>query len=316
MNNLILFLICISFLSCLRPENIQLNSPVGGDFTIPTTNGFFNTETHRGKVLFIFFGFTHCPQICPKTLSQLNLMTKMLSDLDKEKVEILFITVDVKRDNLDVLKKRLAPYAKNFIGAVDSEERLRNLMAKFGASYTVYTGNDPDDIAIDHTSEIFIINEKGIWVNSLKYDSTSEELLAAYKSANRMPPIYANERQNRVIEVIGENRECDLSKSTCTLEGYQVSLSPLPITANKNFTIKVVAPENKSNPIEIDFEGVEQNMGHIRPQLMRTESQTFSGNFYIPSCELPQMQWRAHLILQTPHGPKAMKFYFKSTGQP
>jgi hypothetical protein len=179
----------------------------------------------------------------------------MLSEKEQEKVEIVFISVDVKRDTLEVMKERLAHYSKNFIGGVHSEEKLRNLMAKFGASYTVYAGKDPDDVAIDHTSEVIIINEKGTWVNSLKYDSTPDELFAAYKS------------------------------------------------------------DNLSKPIEVDFEGIEQNMGYIRPKLMLSDSLTYKGHFYIPSCELPQMQWRARLILQTPKGQKGMNFYFKSSSE-
>lgn len=315
MNKLFLILISLCVISCHKTENIQLNAPMGGDFMIPTTKGFFNSEDHRGKVLFLFFGFTHCPQVCPKTLSHLNLMTKMLSDKEQEKVEIVFISVDVKRDTLEVMKNRLAPYSKNFFGGVHSEEKLRNLMAKFGASYTVYSGNDPDDVAIDHTSEVIIINEKGTWVNSLKYDSTPDELLAGYKSANRMSPIYAKHRQNRVIEILAENKECDLSKTACKLDGYEVSLSPLPIIANQNFTVKVSTTDNQSKPIEVDFEGIDQNMGYIRPALSLTESLAYKGHFYIPSCEVPLMQWRARLILQTPQGPKGMNFYFKSSNE-
>lgn len=297
-------------MSCQKNETVQLNTPMGGDFSLPTTKGVFFSENHRGKVIFLFFGFTHCPQICPKTLSQLNLMAKRIPKSERDKVEILFVSVDTKRDNLDVLEKRLSSYSNMFKGASTTEVKLREMMAKFGATYTVYQGKDPDDLAIDHTSDIFVINDKGTWVNSLKYDSTSDELLAAYKSANQMSPVYAKHRQNRTIEVFGDNKECDLSKSVCKIDHYEVSLSPLPIVANKNYTVKVVSHENQAEPMEVDFEGIEQNMGYIRPKLMRTDSQTFSGNFYIPTCELPQMQWRARLILKS---TKAMNFYFMSS---
>jgi protein SCO1/2 len=313
MNKCLLFLILIILISCQGKETFKLKGPTGGDFSIPTTKGVFKTQDHRNKVLFVFFGFTHCPQVCPKTLSSLHRMTKLLADKEKDKVEILFITVDSKRDTMDVLKKRMKDYSDSFYGAVDSEENLKKIMAQFGASYTIYGSKNPDDMIIDHTTDIFLINEKGEWVRSLKYDSTPEELLANFKSVNKMSPVYAKHRQNRTIDVLAENRECDLGKNPCRLNNYEISLSPLPVTAEKDFTVTVKTLSSQAFiPIEVDLEGVEQNMGYMRPKLASTGFQTFTGHFYIPSCDLPDMHWQARLILGTPEGPKSLNFYFKS----
>lgn len=313
MKKLVVLLLSLLTFACQKKQTFELSSPTGGDFSIQTTKGIYSTRVHRGKVLFLFFGFTHCPQICPKTLSQLNLMTKKLTAEEKEKVQILFVSVDVERDTLEVLKNRLSHYSSNFYGGVDTEENLNTLMAKFGATYAVYRGKTPEETAIDHTTEIFVINDKGVWVNSLKYDSTAEEILDAYKSANKMSPIYAKHRQNRTIEVIDENKKCDLSKTSCKLGDYEVSISPLPITTEKNYTVKVklLNPE-VTVPSELDLQGFEINMGYIRPKLIETEPNIYSGKFYIPSCELPEMLWRARLILETPKGNKSLNFYLRS----
>jgi protein SCO1/2 len=90
-------------------------------------------------------------------------MTKKLTPEEKEKVHVLFVSVDVERDSLDVLKNRLSHYSSNFYGGVDTEENLNTLMGKFGATYSVYRGKTPDETAIDHTTEIFVINDKNGW---------------------------------------------------------------------------------------------------------------------------------------------------------
>ena len=299
--------------SCQNNQIIELKNPQGGDFSIASTRGIYTTKLHRDKIIFVFFGFTHCPQICPMTLSSLHRMTKLLPEKEREKVEVLFISVDPARDTMAVLKERMKNYSDSFYAGVDTEENLVNLMNKFGASYKVYRGADPSDVIIDHTTDIFLLNGKGEWVKSLKFDSTPEELLRAFQAADSMAPVYAHKLKSRSIEVLEENTNCDLSKGPCQLGDYELSLSPLPIEASKTYSIKVKAlTQNAATPTEIDFEGMEQNMGYIRPALTPQDKQTFSASFYIPSCDLPRMNWRAKLILGPSEKPKALIFHFSS----
>jgi protein SCO1/2 len=312
-NKFLAILSLLIFLSCQKNKILELSHPQGGDFSIATTKGIYTTKFHRNKIIFVFFGFTHCPKICPMTLSSLHRMTKLLSEKERENVEVLFISVDPARDTMPVLTERMKNYSERFFAGVDTEENLVNLMNKFGASYKVYRGEDPDDIAIDHTTDIFLINGKGEWVKSIKFDSTPEELLMAYKAADQMSSMNAKKHKTRKIEVIGENTQCDVALKPCQLGEYELSLSPLPIVAAKTYTVTVKAlTKNVANPTEIDFEGLEQNMGYIRPILEQQEDQTYKASFYIPSCDLPRMNWKAKLILGPSEAPKALIFHFSS----
>lgn len=305
MNKLIFFLFLFTLVNCNRQE-------FPSHFSVPTTDGVFKTEDQRGKNIFLFFGFTQCPHVCPTTLSNLHRFVKALPESDQRMVEVIFVSVDYDRDDMDTLKKRLETFPKNFHAGMDNPANLNKLLDKFGASYNVIRGKDPSDIIIDHTALIFMLNKKGEWVDSLKYDATPEELRAAFDASDTKIPVSPSHRQNRVIEVLGENTQCDLAKSPCELAGYKVSLGPFPITSEKEFTVTVETDSPSGDPLEVDFEGIDKNMGFIRPKLTQVKSKTFTGKFEIPVCELPQMKWRARLILKTSSGPKSLIFHFNS----
>ena len=297
---------------CQKRPSVLLSAPTGGDFSIASTKGHFRTTDYRGKTIFLFFGFTQCPHICPTTLGRLNRFVKILPEAQRQNVEVLFVSVDVKRDSLVTLKERLKGFPVNFQGAIDTEPNLKKLLAQFGGSYRVIQGKDPSDIIIDHTALIFMINKKGEWVNSFKHDTSPEELLAAYQSVDTMTPVHSQQRQNQSVEVMAENVNCNLAQTPCQLEGVEVSIGPYPITSEKSFKVNVSTKSSLGIPFEIDFQGIESNMGYIRPRLSKTSDNTYSGEFYIPFCDESQMRWKAALILDTKEGPKSLLFYFHS----
>jgi protein SCO1/2 len=297
---------------CQKRPSVLLSAPTGGDFSIASTKGNFKTTDYRGKTIFLFFGFTQCPHICPTTLGRLNRFVKILPEAQRQNVEVIFVSVDVKRDSLETLKKRLTGFPVNFQGAIDTEPNLKKLLAQFGGFYRVIQGKDPSDIIIDHTALIFMINKKGEWVNSFKHDTSPEDLLAAYQSVGSMPSVYSQHQPNQSVEVMAENVNCNLAQTPCQLEGVEVSIGPYPITSEKSFKVNVSTKSSLAIPLEIDFQGIESNMGYIRPRLSKTSDNTYSGEFYIPFCDESQMRWKAALILQTKEGPKSLVFHFNS----
>lgn len=307
---LIIFLLIIA--GCQK-NTIELITPSGGDFAIETTQGRFHTLAHQGKVLFLFFGFTHCPEVCPTTLSRLNKMVLSLSKEEQSKIEILFISVDTKRDSINHLKKFFENYPKNFYAGHATESELKTIMGKFGATFRIFSGETPDNMIIDHTSDIFVINEKGEWVHSLKFDTSVEELIEVSKNVSKLSPTFAQKRREKKVELLDENNSCDLSKTPCKVLDYEVSLSPLPIVPEKDFNVyvKLLNPL-KSPPLELDFEGVTLNMGYIRPKLYQVRDNLYRGEFYIPACEVQEMDWKVRLIVETTKGKKAIGYYMKS----
>ncbi len=80
----------------------------------------------------------------------------------------------------------------------------------------------------------------------------------------------------------------------------------------KNFKVNVSTKSSLGIPLEIDFQGVQSNMGYIRPRLSKSSDITYSGKFQIPFCEESQELWKAALIVETKERPKSLLFYFHS----
>ena len=303
----------------ISKSNITLESPTGGYFSIPSTKGLFNLENQKGLITFIFFGFTKCPDICPLTLTNLNQMYLSLNQDEQKKIKILFISVDNERDNLVSLEEYLSKINSDFVGATTNDESINKILKLYGARYTKLKNEVTKEIYIDHTSQVFVINSRGEWADTLKYNSSKEEFLDAYKTADNKTLAVAAEKKSRIIPVLKENLNCDLSETDCRVMTFDnniiaMSLSPKPIESEKDLQVKVSLTSDFYTPIEVDFEGLELNMGLIRPKLkLDAKHNFFLGEFYLPICEINEMTWIARLIVKDKNNQLgAFKFKFKT----
>ena len=131
------------------------------DFTLTNQDGEKVTlRDFKGKVVFMFFGYTHCPDICPVTLSTLNNVTKELGN-DGDKVRVIFVTVDPERDTQAELKKYVTFFNKDFIGLTGTPEEIKNVSDSYHAFYIKEeTGSEPGYL-MGHTSSVYLINPDG-----------------------------------------------------------------------------------------------------------------------------------------------------------
>jgi protein SCO1/2 len=122
----------------------------------------------RGKVVLLFFGFTHCPDVCPNTLSTIQTVLGQLGER-ASLVQPIFISVDPKRDKPEVLKSYLQYFGNNFIGLTGTTEEIDKVIKQFQGFYS-YEGNITEDhYNVDHTSNLYIINTNGIVSNIIPY---------------------------------------------------------------------------------------------------------------------------------------------------
>jgi cytochrome oxidase Cu insertion factor (SCO1/SenC/PrrC family) len=303
----ILFLVLVS---CFKVERLS-ETPQGGDFIVQTQNGSYSSLNQRNKVIFLFFGFLRCPQVCPHVFKELKKFVELLSPDDRKNVSILFITID-KRDSWEDLKNRIQSFPEVFNVAKPTTQELSKVMSQFGAIVKEYPGTDPADIAFDHTSSIFVINQKGFWVETMPYQSNANQILQSYLSAKDKKPIYLNRRTPRKIITLGSFPKCDLSIKKCKLDNFEMEITPRPITPEKEYQIIVRGSSDKGVPFEVDINGLDINMGLIRPKLELISPNTYQGKFYIPLCETPQMKWQAQLRLKSDNFYNALNFYFNT----
>lgn len=149
--------------------NTRGRPSLGGPFVLVNTEGEVVSQADfLGKWQFFYFGFVHCPEICP---IELNRMTKVV-DMVKEKrpkdtLQPLFVSCDVKRDNLAAIKEYLSIFHKDFIGLVGTPSQVNTTCKSYRIYYSLPDdeGAESGDYLIDHSIAIFLFDPQGRFVD-------------------------------------------------------------------------------------------------------------------------------------------------------
>ena len=124
-------------------------------------NEVFNETTLRQRWSFLFFGYTHCPDVCPTTLSVLNSVAQQLQDVDAD-VRFVFISVDPERDTPEKLARFVSYFNKNFIGVTGSEEQIEQFTRELGIMHMrVAAEENATAYLVDHTASVLLIDPDG-----------------------------------------------------------------------------------------------------------------------------------------------------------
>ena len=114
----------------------------------------------RGKVVVLFFGYTHCPDVCPTTLAELSKVMKVLGP-DADRVQVLFVTVDPERDTPAVLARYVAAFDPRFLGLYGDAAATRGAAKEFKVFYEKHQGTVPGEYSMDHSAGTYVIDSKG-----------------------------------------------------------------------------------------------------------------------------------------------------------
>ena len=142
----------------------------------------FNLVSHNGEKItekiflekpsILFFGFTNCPEVCPTTLYDISSWINELS-LSSEQIQVLFVTLDPKRDTALKLSDYLSNFDETFFGITGDENEILNLSKAWGI-YRKIIPTDDLDYSIDHTSTIFLINKNSTVKGTIAFREQSE----------------------------------------------------------------------------------------------------------------------------------------------
>ena len=152
------------FLITGRPvTQVSTASAVGGPFQLTDQDGKTITDENlKGRPFLIFFGFTHCPDICPTALFEMSeILTKLGPDADK--INALFVTVDPERDTPAKLKDYLSSFDPHLRGVTGNTDALEKMLK----SYRVYYKKVPlkdGDYTMDHTALVYLMDKQGRFV--------------------------------------------------------------------------------------------------------------------------------------------------------
>ncbi len=166
-----LFLGAIFVVTGLSPAPGVGASVIGGTFHLVDQNGKpFSDQDMKGKPYLVFFGYTHCPDICPTTLFEMSQLFRKLGP-DANRVGALFITVDPARDTQSVLKDYLSSFDPHLRGLTGDQKAIDQVMR----DYRVYAKKVPvegGDYSMDHSAIIYLMDKDGHFVAPFSFQRT------------------------------------------------------------------------------------------------------------------------------------------------
>jgi protein SCO1/2 len=148
----------------------------GRDFRLTDHSGRARTLTDfRGKVVVLFFGYMHCPDFCPSTLSQLNKAIASLGE-DGKRVQVLFVTLDPERDSADLLSRYVTSFNASFLGMGSSSAEVATVAKEFRILYEKIFGATPGQYTLNHSTGTYVFDPSGRLRLYLSYGADTEAI--------------------------------------------------------------------------------------------------------------------------------------------
>jgi protein SCO1 len=151
----------------------MLSATIGGPFQLIDQNGKpFSDADLKGKWHLVFFGYTHCPDVCPTTLNELALAMDRLGK-ERDKVGIVFITVDPERDTPEAMKSYVASFDAPVTALTGTQEQV----AGAEKAYRVYSAKHPTqggDYDMDHSAVIYVMDPQGRFTATFTPDTGAD----------------------------------------------------------------------------------------------------------------------------------------------
>jgi protein SCO1 len=161
-------------------RNVTAPAAIGGPFQLTDQSGQTVTEKSlQGRPSLIFFGFTHCPDVCPTSLFEISEVLHAMG-ADADRVNAYFVTVDPERDTTTAMKDYLSSFDPHLKGLTGDPE----IIAKVLSEYRVYSRKVPlkdGDYTMDHTALIYLMDRDGHFVSPFNLKRTPEAAAADLK---------------------------------------------------------------------------------------------------------------------------------------
>lgn len=155
--------------------------PAGADFVLQSADGAVDSKSLRGKVVLIYFGYTHCPDVCPASMAAGAMALKTLSTEERRRVRLLMVSVDPERDTLKHLKEYTAFFHPELIGVTGSVEEIAALAKAFGAGYIRQPAAADGSYAVDHTTSTYVVGPEGRLAAVLELGASNDRIVSTIR---------------------------------------------------------------------------------------------------------------------------------------
>ena len=176
-----LFLMFPVFLSMEKNKSDIESKFKGSEFSLIDVNNEIITESSfEGPLTAIFFGFTNCPDICPMTLNNLDLVMNKLDEKKKNKIKIFFVSIDPERDSPDIIKEYLNSFDNKMYGITGDPKKIFLMSQSWGVmSEKIFTGEG--EYLINHSSSIILLKD-GKYINRISHHAAYDDI---FKNINK-----------------------------------------------------------------------------------------------------------------------------------
>ncbi|HWK14278.1 MAG TPA: SCO family protein [Rhizobiaceae bacterium] len=152
----------------------------GAPFTLVDQNSQPITEkAFRGQPTALFFGFTHCPEICPTTLFELDGWLKQIGPEGAD-IDAFFITVDPERDTAEIMKNYVSNVSDRIVGITGEPDKVDAMAKSFGI-YSRKVPLEGGDYTMDHTASILLLDRGGDFAGTIAYGENPDNAVAKLK---------------------------------------------------------------------------------------------------------------------------------------
>jgi protein SCO1/2 len=143
-------------------------APFGAPFALVDQKGAAISEAaFRGHPTAVFFGFTHCPEVCPTTLVELDSWLKKLGD-EGRNIHAYFVSIDPERDTPEIMDRYVSNVSDRITGITGDPEKIAE-MAKAFKIYAKKVPSDDGDYTMDHTASVLLLDGKGAFAGTISY---------------------------------------------------------------------------------------------------------------------------------------------------
>ena len=182
-----LLLLAFALVAC-GPSGPRFNSTditgadYGKDFRLTDHTGKLRTlADFKGKAVVMFFGYTHCPDVCPTTMAEMKQVIEKLGE-DGKRVQVIFVSVDPERDTPALLAQYVPAFDPTFLGMVADLENTQKTAKDFKVIFQKVKGKTPDSYTMDHTAGSYVFDPQGRLRLFVRHGGDTAPLVADLKT--------------------------------------------------------------------------------------------------------------------------------------
>jgi len=156
----------------------QRSVPAGGNFSLKSSKGTVSLAEYQGKIVILLFGYLSCPDICPSIMRKVASALKHVDQLERESVQVLFVTLDPERDTLVNLDKFVHYFDESIIALSGTEPQIRQVASLYGVKFNkVGLEKSGRDYVINHSVASYILSPDNKIRFILSHETTSDDLV-------------------------------------------------------------------------------------------------------------------------------------------